>query len=124
MYKIITLFTLCFTLIFADDNTTEVLDTMVVQAKEDKSIFYQQDYIQSQTFMEEAPSQRKLSILEAMNIPGIQGDPIKAMKILAGVTSAGSSGELIVHASKSSETELLTTWIFVSFSRSAFCYFT
>lgn len=105
MLKSITSLILLFTLSFSNEtNTTQNFETINVEGKEQKSVFMAQDYLDTQTFMQEAPSQRKLSIAEAMNVPGIMGDPIKALRVLAGVTSAGSSGEMIVHASKSSET--------------------
>ncbi|MDH5464135.1 MAG: hypothetical protein OEW60_00825 [Thiovulaceae bacterium] len=88
----------------SEDNTTQNFEKLTVEGKDERDAFSVQDYIKSQTFLQDAPSQRQLSIEEAMDLPGVQGDPVKAVKLLAGVTSTGSSGELIIHASKPSET--------------------
>lgn len=91
-------------LLFAQETNTTNFEAIEVQAQEQNSVFAPQDYLESQTYLKAAPAQKRLSITEAMNIPGIQGDPIKAIKILSGVTSAGSSGNIIIHASKANET--------------------
>lgn len=101
--KILVLSVVSFALL-AEDNATQNFESIDVQGSDRASIFAPQDYLESQTYLQAAPSQKRLTITEAMSIPGIQGDPIKALKVLAGVTPAGSNGSLIVHAAKSSET--------------------
>lgn len=51
-----------------------------------------------------APASRVLTTKEAMFIPGVQGDPVKAVKFLGGVSSVGDgNGELYLYASKPEE---------------------
>jgi hypothetical protein len=59
-------------------------------------------YSENQTFLRDAPLQRQLSIREAMDLPGVLGDPIKAVSTLPGVVT-GSGGELFFHGSKDGE---------------------
>lgn len=50
------------------------------------------------------PSQKRITKDEAMFIPGVQGDPVKAVQSLSGVTSMGdTSGELFIYGSKPEE---------------------
>ena len=51
-----------------------------------------------------APAAKVLSTKEALFMPGVQGDPIKAVKFLGGVSSVGDgNGELYLYASKPEE---------------------
>jgi outer membrane receptor protein involved in Fe transport len=60
---------------------------------------------QSDLILKNAPMQKVFSVEEALGFAGTNGDPIKAIKTLAGVTSAGNdNGELIIHGSKPRET--------------------
>jgi len=60
--------------------------------------------IQKMEFLIDAPMQTQLGVEEALNIAGANGDPIKALKSLAGVIGSNDSGELIIHGSKPRET--------------------
>jgi hypothetical protein len=64
---------------------------------------YNPTYGENQTYVRDAPMQRQISIREAMDIPGVLGDPIKAVSTLPGVVT-GSGGELFFHGSKDGET--------------------
>jgi hypothetical protein len=86
---------------------TDDLGTITVKDNQNNpysDIFTDPDYFESQNYLENAPMQKRMTIKEAMNIPGAQGDPVKAIKLFAGVTSSGGSGELVIHASKPRET--------------------
>jgi hypothetical protein len=61
--------------------------------------------LKDDSILEHAPMQDSFSIEEALDFAGTNGDPLKAIKTLAGVTSSGNdSGELIIHGSKPRET--------------------
>jgi len=71
-------------------------------------VFAEPEYLQSSEHIEAMPSQKRITTKEAMFIPGVQGDPIKAMQSLSGVTSMGdTTGELFIYGSKPEES--LTT---------------
>lgn len=59
-------------------------------------------YLENQTFVRDAPMQKQLSIREAMDLPGVLGDPIRAVATLPGVVT-GSRGEMFFHGSKVGE---------------------
>lgn len=71
-------------------------------------LFKDIEYFENVEHVNSMPAQKRLSTDEAMFIPGIQGDPIKAVKSLSGVTSiSDTSGELFIYGSKPEES--LTT---------------
>lgn len=62
-------------------------------------------YIQRQDFLVDAPMQKQITAKEALEIPGSNGDPLKALKTFAGVTSSDNdNAEMIIHGSKPRET--------------------
>lgn len=66
------------------------------------------EYFENTEYIDSMPAQKRLSTKEAMFIPGVQGDPIKAVQSLSGVTSISDmSGELFIYGSKPQES--LTT---------------
>jgi hypothetical protein len=105
--RIFLTFLILLNLSLAEDNKSQNVtefEKILVEGEDDTSAFAMPNYIESQTYLPDAPGQQRLTSKEAMHLPGVQGDPIKAIKLLAGVTSTGSSGELVVHASKPRET--------------------
>ncbi len=73
-----------------------------------QDVFEEPDYLENAEYINAMPSQKRITTQEAMFIPGVQGDPIKAVQSLSGVTSVGdSSGELFIYGSKPEES--LTT---------------
>ncbi len=69
-----------------------------------KGVFDEAEIIEFEHDIEGAPAKRVLSIDEAMFIPGVQGDPVKAVKFVGGVSSVGDgNGELYLYASKPEE---------------------
>ena len=87
----------------ASDN----LGTMEINATEDAAfsgIFSTPQYIERANFVESMPSQNRFTKEEAMFMPSTQGDPIKAIKLLGGVTSlSDATGELFIYGSKPEE---------------------
>ncbi len=68
------------------------------------SVYEEPEYLQTPNYIEKAPGQKRLTAEEAMFIPGVQGDPVKALKTVGGVTSMGdTSGELYIYGSKPEE---------------------
>ncbi len=65
------------------------------------------EYLNSDSYLNKAPGQRRLTTEEALALPGVQGDPVKAVSYMAGVSNGGSGSELMIHASKPRES--LTT---------------
>ena len=90
------------------------LGTVDVNAKEEaqaieqnafESVFEEPEYYEGAEHVNSMPSQKRITKDEAMFIPGVQGDPIKAVQSLSGVTSVGdTSGELFIYGSKPEET--------------------
>jgi hypothetical protein len=76
--------------------------TITVSAARGDSVYAPQPYQESQTFLPGAALQKQISIREAMDLPGVLGDPVKAIAQLPGVVSGGR-GELLVHGSKEGE---------------------
>lgn len=107
--RLLLLLLVSLTILYASDeqNQTQKFDTITVKEQQSQDNYQAPDYLESQTYVKDLPGQQRLTAKEAMHLPGVQGDPVKAIKLLAGITSTGSSGALIVHASKPRET--LTT---------------
>ncbi len=63
--------------------------------------------IEKEGFMKSAPMQKQITTEQALQIPGTNGDPIKALKSYAGIVSTNNddSSELYIHGSKPRETE-------------------
>ena len=67
-------------------------------------VFEEPEYHETLDRVESMPSQKRITTKEALFIPGVQGDPIKAVQSLSGVTTLGdSSGELFIYGSKPEE---------------------
>ena len=67
-------------------------------------VFSDIEYLESSEYVESMPAQKRLSVDEAMFIPGVQGDPIKAIKSLSGVTTTSDAGgEIFIYGSKPEE---------------------
>ena len=76
----------------------------IVEKKPFESIFVEPDYYENTEYIPNMPSQKRITKDEAMFIPGVQGDPIKAIQSMSGVTSLGDmSGELFIYGSKPEE---------------------
>jgi len=70
-----------------------------------ESVFEEPEYYENTEHINSMPSQKRITKDEAMFIPGVQGDPIKAIQSFSGVTSVGdTSGELFIYGSKPEET--------------------
>ena len=68
-------------------------------------VFEEPEYYENFDRVNSMPSQKRITTKEALFIPGVQGDPIKSIQSLSGVTSLGdSSGELYIYGSKPEET--------------------
>ena len=69
-------------------------------------VFEAPEYIEQRSYLPEAPAQKRLTVEEAMFIPGVQGDPLKALKSLSGITSLSDmTGELYIYGSKPQESD-------------------
>jgi len=87
-------------LLVAQDSEVENLDSIQVQGNK-RSIFEIPTYFDSQTYINGAPSQKRMDMSEAMNLPGVMSDPLKAISTMAGVTTTSSIGsEMMIHGSK------------------------
>jgi len=97
------------TILFAQESQLE-LDAITVQGSsgrytEPSDTFEPVEYLKSDTYVDDVPGQRQMSIEEALALPGVQGDPVKAVRYMAGVSGESTtSGEMIIHASKPRET--------------------
>jgi hypothetical protein len=70
-----------------------------------EGVFSEPEYFEKIQRLESAPAQKRITTEEAMFIPGVQGDPIKAIQSMSGVTSTNdTSGELFIYGSKPEET--------------------
>jgi len=85
-------------------------DLGTVEVKDSKnemgfsSVFDAPNYEDRSNFVENMPAQKRLTKEEAMFMPGTQGDPMKAISLLGGVTSLGdTTGELYIYGSKPEE---------------------
>jgi hypothetical protein len=74
--------------------------TIVIQAAGDD--VYDPVYQDSLTWLDDAPLQKRLTTAEALALPGVLGDPLKAVFQIPGITAAGF-GDLLVHGSKDGE---------------------
>jgi len=94
-------------------NANVTLDTIDVNAKESNvTSTYVTDgekYIpfQKEGYMKTAPMQHQITIAQAMEIAGTNGDPVKALHTLAGVVSTNNdnASEIYIHGSKPRETK-------------------
>ncbi len=77
-------------------------ERLSVTAESVTTVYSQAPYQENQTFVRDVPMQRQISIREAMDLPGVLGDPIKAVSTLPGIVT-GSGGELFFHGSKDGE---------------------
>ena len=76
----------------------------VIEQNSFTEVFEEPEYYESVNRVESMPSQKRITTKEALFIPGVQGDPIKAVQSLSGVTTLGdSSGELFIYGSKPEE---------------------
>jgi len=67
-------------------------------------VFGEAEYYETSQHVNSMPAQKRLTTKEAMFIPGVQGDPIKAVQSLSGVTSTSDmSGEIFIYGSKPEE---------------------
>jgi hypothetical protein len=83
---------------------TETFEKIEVEGNGD-SIFDTPNYFDSQSYLQGAPAQQRMSVKEAMNIPGVMSDPLKAINTMAGITSVSALGsEIMIHGSKPYET--------------------
>jgi outer membrane receptor for ferrienterochelin and colicin len=97
-------------LLAKDLGKIEINADAISQKKQDsfKDVFKEVEYYENTEYVKSMPAQKRLSTDEAMFIPGVQGDPIKAVQSLSGVTSTSdTSGELFIYGSKPEES--LTT---------------
>ena len=105
MKKLIQLSLLSIPLLIQAENI--VLDSISVNAEEVNSTI-KRDYkpFQKEGYMKSAPMQQQMTIKQAMEMAGTNGDPIKALKTFAGVVSTNNDNgsELYIHGSKSRET--------------------
>ncbi|MCW8837355.1 MAG: TonB-dependent receptor plug domain-containing protein [Thiovulaceae bacterium] len=107
MFRItLLLFLLISNIIAADLGVIEI--NADAQESSDKEVFTdafgEVEYFESSEHVNSMPAQKRLSTDEAMFIPGVQGDPIKAVQSLSGVTSTSdASGEIFIYGSKPEE---------------------
>ena len=67
------------------------LDDINVSASTEKISEEEMDFVvQKESFMENAPMQKQITIKQALGIAGTNGDPIKALKSFAGVVSTNN----------------------------------
>ena len=89
------------------------LELLEVNAEADRSeegsfedVFEKPEYLETPQYIPSMPSQKRMTKEEAMFIPGVQGDPMKAIQSLSGVSALGDlSGELYIYGSKPEETQ-------------------
>jgi len=69
-------------------------------------VFTAPEYVEQRSYLPDAPAQKRLTSDEAMFVPGVQGDPLKALKSLSGITSLSDmTGELYIYGSKPQESQ-------------------
>lgn len=62
--------------------------------------------LQKENYLQSAPMQKQISVKQALEQAGSNGDPLASLKTFAGVTSKGdSASELYIHGSKPYETQ-------------------
>ena len=83
-------------------DTIELDKVEINAADEDSPIMI----LQKEGYMKSAPMQKQITIEQALQVAGTNGDPIKALKSFAGVVSTNNddSSELYIHGSKPRET--------------------
>ncbi len=79
------------------------LDTVLVHGSEEKG---ESLLIQKEGYMNKAPMQKQITIEQALQSAGTNGDPIKALSTFAGVVSTNNDtgSEIYIHGSKPRET--------------------
>ena len=103
MIKKIVTSSLLLVMLYSEENI-ENLDKVEVESDK-SSIFDTPNYFESQTYIDGAPSQKRMNMTEAMSLPGVMSDPLRAINSMAGVTSPSSfGGEIMIHGSKPYET--------------------
>ncbi len=75
---------------------------IVITAESNDSVFAVPYYEQTDTFVRGAPLQHQVSLAEAMNLPGLAGDPVRFATYMPGIVT-NADGELLIHASKPRE---------------------
>ena len=109
MYQIILIVLLGSSLYGVDLGEIDISADGEAQAQEAiaNDVFEEAEYLESESYMPKAPGQKRLTTEEAMFIPGVQGDPLKALKFIGGISSAsggfGPGGELYIYGSKPEE---------------------
>lgn len=69
-------------------------------------VFTAPEYVEQRSYLPDAPAQKRMTADEAMFVPGVQGDPLKALKSLSGITSMSDmTGELYIYGSKPQESQ-------------------
>ena len=109
MFKYLAILTSLTTMLNAVDlgsiDVNAKVESEVVEQNGFQGVFEEPEYEENSEYVDAMPSQKRITKDEAMFIPGVQGDPIKAVQSLSGVTSVGdSSGELFIYGSKPEET--------------------
>ena len=93
--------------------SAEDLGTIEVYADAEKNVtdgfsdvFGAPQYIEQRSYLPDAAAQKRMTSEEAMFVPGVQGDPLNALKSLSGVTSLSDmTGELYIYGSKPQESQ-------------------
>ena len=89
-------------LLTAETQLADIEITSTVETEETSDFL-----IQKEGFMPNAPMQKQITSKQALQIPGTNGDPIKAIKSFAGVVSTNNDegSEIYIHGSKPRETK-------------------
>lgn len=109
MFKIILLIFITTSIYAVDLGEIDVNAKVAEDVKQSvaNDIFEEVEYIESNSYMPRAAGQKRLTTEEALFIPGVQGDPVKALKFIGGVSTSssgfGSGGELYIYGSKPEE---------------------
>lgn len=82
---------------------TELGDINVTSLSETEMMDF---LVQKESFLPNAPMQQQLTTKQALGMAGTNGDPVKALKTLAGVVSTNNDNgnEIFIHGSKPRET--------------------
>lgn len=71
-----------------------------------QEVFSLPEYIEERSYLPNAAGQKRMTTQEAMFIPGVQGDPLKGLKSMSGVTALSDmTGELYIYGSKPQESQ-------------------
>ena len=111
MKKIIILMLLTSSLFSQDLGSIDVDAKVDSDAKVEQSIandvFEEPEYLEKASYVPKSAGQKRLTTQEALFIPGTQGDPVKALKFIGGVSSSasgsGMGSELYIYGSKPEE---------------------